>query len=69
MLNRSKRWLSMLLAVVMCMSILVLPVAATEEAPGAAERLPASELTLEEIFLKLTTGDFYGNAEDGGAKK
>lgn len=23
-----------------------------------------SELTLEEIFLKLTTGDFYGNEED-----
>ena len=29
----------------------------------------SSELTLEEIFLKLTTGDFYGNIEDGGAKK
>ena len=29
----------------------------------------SSELTLEEIFLKLTTGDFYGNLEDGGAKK
>ncbi len=29
----------------------------------------SSELTLEEIFLKLTTGDFYGNVEDGGAKK
>lgn len=25
----------------------------------------SSELTLEEIFLKLTTGDFYGNLEDG----
>lgn len=29
----------------------------------------SSELTLEEIFLKLTTGDFYGNLENGGAKK
>ncbi len=29
----------------------------------------SSELTLEEIFLKLTTGDFYGDLEDGGAKK
>ena len=29
----------------------------------------SSELTLEEIFLKLTTGDFYGNVENGGAKK
>lgn len=29
----------------------------------------SSELTLEEIFLKLTTGDFYGNIENGGAKK
>lgn len=28
----------------------------------------SSELTLEEIFLKLTTGDFYGNVEDGGTK-
>lgn len=28
----------------------------------------SSELTLEEIFLKLTTGDFYGNVENGGAK-
>lgn len=28
----------------------------------------SSELTLEEIFLKLTTGDFYGNTE-GGAEK
>lgn len=28
-----------------------------------------SELTLEEIFLKLTTGDFYGNIDDGGAGK
>lgn len=28
----------------------------------------SSELTLEEIFLKLTTGDFYGNIENGGAK-
>lgn len=27
-----------------------------------------SELTLEEIFLKLTTGDFYGNIENGGAR-
>ena len=27
----------------------------------------SSELTLEEIFLKLTTGDFYGNVENGGA--
>ncbi len=27
----------------------------------------SSELTLEEIFLKLTTGDFYGNTENGGA--
>lgn len=26
----------------------------------------SSELTLEEIFLKLTTGDFYGNIENGG---
>ncbi len=26
----------------------------------------SSELTLEEIFLKLTTGDFYGNTENGG---
>ncbi|MBD5129215.1 MAG: ATP-binding cassette domain-containing protein [Ruminococcaceae bacterium] len=26
----------------------------------------SSELTLEEIFLKLTTGDFYGNVENGG---
>lgn len=29
----------------------------------------SSELTLEEIFLKLTTGDFYGNTENGGADK
>lgn len=29
----------------------------------------SSELTLEEIFLKLTTGDFYGNVETGGANK
>lgn len=29
----------------------------------------SSELTLEEIFLKLTTGDFYGNVETGGADK
>lgn len=29
----------------------------------------SSELTLEEIFLKLTTGDFYGNVENGGAGK
>lgn len=28
----------------------------------------SSELSLEEIFLKLTTGDFYGNSE-GGADK
>lgn len=28
----------------------------------------SSELTLEEIFLKLTTGDFYGNTENGGEK-
>ncbi len=28
----------------------------------------SSELTLEEIFLKLTTGDFYGNIENGGTK-
>ncbi len=28
----------------------------------------SSELTLEEIFLKLTTGDFYGNIDNGGAK-
>lgn len=27
-----------------------------------------SELTLEEIFLKLTTGDFYGNIENGAKK-
>lgn len=26
----------------------------------------SSELTLEEIFLKLTTGDFYGNTGNGG---
>lgn len=29
----------------------------------------SSELTLEEIFLKLTTGDFYGNLEDGEEEK
>ena len=29
----------------------------------------SSELTLEEIFLKLTTGDFYGNIDNGGARK
>ncbi|MCM1164561.1 MAG: ABC transporter ATP-binding protein [Lachnospiraceae bacterium] len=28
----------------------------------------SSELTLEEIFLKLTTGDFYGNVENGGER-
>ncbi len=28
----------------------------------------SSELTLEEIFLKLTTGDFYGNTDNGGEK-
>ncbi len=28
----------------------------------------SSELTLEEIFLKLTTGDFYGNMDNGGKK-
>ncbi len=28
----------------------------------------SSELTLEEIFLKLTTGDFYGNTDNGGTK-
>jgi ABC-2 type transport system ATP-binding protein len=28
----------------------------------------SSELTLEEIFLKLTTGDFYGNIGNGGEK-
>lgn len=37
----------------------------------AARNMPillmrSSELTLEEIFLKLTTGDFYGNSEGGG---
>ncbi len=41
----------------------------------AARNLPillmrGSELTLEEIFLKLTTGDFYGNSEkEEGADK
>ena len=29
----------------------------------------SSELTLEEIFLKLTTGDFYGNIDNGGAAR
>lgn len=29
----------------------------------------SSELTLEEIFLKLTTGDFYGNTDNGGVRK
>ena len=35
----------------------------------------SSELSLEEIFLKLTTGDFYGteneqmSKKNGGAKK
>lgn len=29
----------------------------------------SSEFTLEEIFLKLTTGDFYGNIDNGGAQK
>lgn len=29
----------------------------------------SSELTLEEIFLKLTTGDFYGNTDNGGARR
>ncbi len=29
----------------------------------------SSELTLEEIFLKLTTGDFYGNIDNGGARR
>lgn len=29
----------------------------------------SSELTLEEIFLKLTTGDFYGNTEIGGTSR
>ena len=29
----------------------------------------SSELTLEEIFLKLTTGDFYGNIDNGGPQK
>lgn len=29
----------------------------------------SSELTLEEIFLKLTTGDFYGDIENGGGDK
>lgn len=28
----------------------------------------SSELTLEEIFLKLTTGDFYGETNEGGTK-
>ena len=28
----------------------------------------SSELKLEEIFLKLTTGDFYGNIENGAKK-
>ncbi len=28
----------------------------------------SSELTLEEIFLKLTTGDFYGNTDNGGER-
>lgn len=28
----------------------------------------SSELTLEEIFLKLTTGDFYGNIDNGGVR-
>lgn len=28
----------------------------------------SSELTLEEIFLKLTTGDFYGADDEGGVK-
>lgn len=28
----------------------------------------SSELTLEEIFLKLTTGDFYGETIEGGTK-
>ena len=50
MLNRSKRWLSMLLAVVMCMSILILPVAASEDAAMAGAMLPASDLTLEELL-------------------
>lgn len=39
----------------------------------AARNMPilymkGSELTLEEIFLKLTTGDFYGNIEDRGGE-
>lgn len=29
----------------------------------------SSELTLEDIFLKLTTGDFYGNIENGGVNR
>ncbi|MGN0650233.1 MAG: ABC transporter ATP-binding protein [Oscillospiraceae bacterium] len=29
----------------------------------------SSELTLEEIFLKLTTGDFYGETAEGGTNK
>ena len=45
MLNRSKRWISLVLAVVMCTSVLILPAAAMEagESPAAA----ASDLALE----------------------
>lgn len=47
MLNRSKRWISLVLAVVMSASILILPAAATEPAGDTAGTLAASDLTLE----------------------
>ena len=30
--------------------------------------MKSSELTLEEIFLKITTGDIYGNVDDENSK-
>lgn len=50
MLNRSKRWISLILAVVMCASILILPAAATEAGENTTAAAAASNTALEELL-------------------
>ena len=50
MLNRSKRWISLMLAVVMCASILIVPAAALETEAGTTETAASPLLTLEEFL-------------------
>ena len=50
MLNRSKRWISLLLAVVMCASILIVPAAALETEAGTTETAASALLTLEDFL-------------------